>query len=214
MILILASALALISEPVACALTALGDDIADQGPTGFAVACPAEHEDAAIIRSAAEAAIARMDLPLPHQRITRRGNQAVHETADTLLMERAADGAWGPSPGQVLVRGVPVFPARAVENRARHMLCALALRPAANGADSAPGVQCISNHNSTFVVRLLTDAMQQTAERYRLAPVDIRYCLDEQVSAEARVIIMPGRQPERPVPPPDASALPNLCEAG
>ncbi|GGG90278.1 hypothetical protein GCM10007420_01660 [Glycocaulis albus] len=213
MILILAIALTA-SQPVTCTLTALGDDITDQGPAGFTVACPADHEDAAAIQSAAEAAIARVDLPLPHQRITSRGNRAVHETADTLLMERAEGGAWRPSLGQVLVRGVPVFPARAVENRARHMMCALALRPAANGADPAPDVQCISNHNSTFVIRLLTDAMRVSAERYRFAPADTAYCLDEQVSAESRVIVMPGRRLEQPTPPPDPSALPNLCDAG
>lgn len=129
-------------------------------------------------------------------------------------MERAEGGVWRPSLGQVLVRGVPVFPARAVENRARHMMCALALRPAANGADPAPDVQCISNHNCTFVIRLLTDAMRASAERYRFAPVDTAYCLDEQVSAQATVVVMPERRPERPTPPPDPALLPNLCEGG
>ncbi|WP_439634695.1 hypothetical protein [Glycocaulis sp.] len=213
MILLLAIALTA-SQPVTCALTALGSDIYDQGPTGFTVECPADHADGAAMQSAAEAAIARIDLPLPHQRITGRGNRAVHETADALLMERAAGGVWRPSLGQVLVRGVPVFPARAVENRARHMMCALALRPAADGADPAPEVQCVSNHNSTFVIRLLTDAMRVSAERYRFAPVDVRYCLDEQVSAHATVIVMPGRRLEQPAPPPDPDVLPDLCATG
>ncbi|WP_429911771.1 hypothetical protein [Glycocaulis sp.] len=213
MILILAIALTA-SQPVTCALTALGDDIRDQGPTGFTVECPADHADAAAIQSAAEAAIARVDLPLPHQRVTNRGNRTYYETADTLLMERGQGGAWRPSLGQVLVRGVPAFPPRAVENGARHMLCALALRPAANGVDPAPDVQCISNHNSTFVIRLLTGAMRETAGRYRFAPVDVRYCLDEQVSAHATVIVMPGRRLEQPAPPPDPSVLPNLCDGG
>lgn len=212
MILALTSALALMSEPVVCDLTPQGPAIEQRGPIGFTVACPVDHPDAATIQASAEASIAAMDLPL--SRPQSRRAQAFHETADVLFMERAADGIWRPSLGQVLVRiGLPM-PTRAVEIGARHMMCSLALRPEANGADPSPDVRCISDHDSATVVRLLTDSMRVAAERYRFAPVGIQYCLDEQVSGQASVISMPGGRREPPAPPPDPSVLPNLCEAG
>jgi len=213
MILALTSALALISEPVACELTPLGEELEARGTAGFTVECPAGHADAAAIQSAAETAIAAMDLPVPEQHRRGRNFPPRFETSDALVVEPAG-GAWRAAPGQALVRAVPVFPVRAAERGAVHMLCALAFRPDAAGTDTDPAASCISNVSNSLVERWQNDAMMRAGAVWRFAPVNVQYCLDEQVMVTAALIDGATGRPEALPPAPDPALLANLCEAG
>ncbi len=213
MILILASAVALISEPVVCDLTAQGRNIDQRGPNGFTAACPADHPDAAAIQAAAEASIAAMDLPLPRLR-RQDGNPAPMVWAADQLTMQVTDGVWQPAPGQSLVQTRPYLPSRAVAQGAVHMHCALAFNPDARGVDEQPEVSCISNLSTQYVTRLQTAAMAYAASLWRFAPVGMSYCLDEQVEVTVvRIHRDTGRHEPTP-PAPDPALLPNLCEAG
>lgn len=213
MILILASALALISEPVVCDLTAQGRNIDQRGPTGFTVACPAGHPDAAAIQSAAEAAIAAMDLPLPRPR-GQGGNPPPTLRIATEMAMQMESGTWRPALAQPMVQAAPVIPRRAIDQGALHMLCALAFTPDANGVDQHPRVACISNVSTDLVESQQRASMTQAASLWRFAPAPVSYCSYQELGMTAtRIGRATGRQHPTPSAP-DPDLLPNLCEAG
>lgn len=210
MILIVASALALISEPVVCDLTAQGRNIDQRGPTGFTVACPADHPEAAAIQAAAEASIAAMDLPLPRP----RGNPAPMLWAASQLTMQVTDGAWQPAPRQPLVRAAPVLSERTAARGSISILCTIGFTPNANGTDPQPQAACVTNPSTESAVREQTSNMRQLASLWRFAPVAARYCMEEDISVTAtRLNRRTGEQEAAPTVPHPA-LLPNLCEAG
>ncbi|WP_429911770.1 hypothetical protein [Glycocaulis sp.] len=213
MILILASALALISESVVCDLTPQGHDIPQHGPTGFTVACPADHEDAAAIQSAAEAAIAAMDLPLPRLR-RQGGNPPPMLRAARQMRMQMEGGSWQPAPAQALVQAAPVLSGRTTARGSVSMLCAIGFTPGANGADPQPNTACISNPAIDTVVRQQTAAMMQLAPLWRFAPVNASYCDDRRFEIAATQLDRATGEQEEAPPAPDPDLLPNLCEAG
>lgn len=209
MILILASTLALMSEPVVCELAPQGRDIQQRGPTGFTVACPADHEDAPAIQSAAEASLAAMDLPRPR---SRGGNPPPMLWAARQMTMQMEAGSWQPSPAQALVQAAPVLSGRATARGSVTMLCVIAFTPGANGADSQPNAACISNPVIDTAVQQQTSAMVQLASLWRFAPVSTPYCLDRhfEISATRLDRATGGQEPTPPAP--DPSILPNLCD--
>ncbi|WP_371392726.1 hypothetical protein AB6B38_10095 [Glycocaulis abyssi] len=213
MILILASALALISESVVCDLTPQGHDIPQHGPTGFTVACPADHEDAAAIQSAAEAAIAAIILPLPRPG-RQDGNPPPRLWAASELTMQLGNGSWRPALAQPMVRAIPWVPRQAIQQGAAHMLCALAFTPDASGVDQQPGVACISDVSTDLVERHQRASMTQAASLWRFAPVPVPYCFNHQLLTSATPTYPATRRRQPPPAIPDPDLLPNLCEAG
>ncbi|WP_439634696.1 hypothetical protein [Glycocaulis sp.] len=211
MILILASAFALISEPVVCELAPQGRDIQQRGPTGFTVACPADHEDAAAIQSAAEASLAAMDLPLPRPR--RQGvNPRPPVGGARQMTMQSENGVWQPAPGQSLVQAAPVLSGRTTARGSVSILCAVGFTPGANGADPQPSAACASNPVADSIVQQQVSAMTQLASLWRFAPVGASYCVDRRFEVSAtRLDRATGEQEEAP-PSPDPALLPDLCE--
>lgn len=193
---------------VTCALTAEGE--APQVERFIAV-CPSDHPEAAEIQAAADAVLGAVSLPLPEP--DRRLGAHFIDLADSLVM-RGSDAGWAAAPGQILVRVEPAMPVRAVEMGARHMACAVALRPDANGVPVDPQAVCRSGRQTNRVRRLTEPAMLDAAARMRLAPVDIHYCMDEQIAVRIQIVYRgSGDGPsESRVPASDVDALPRMCE--
>ncbi|KAA5803947.1 hypothetical protein F1654_09145 [Alkalicaulis satelles] len=183
----------------------------ERGPDRLLADCPAGLPEAADIQLAADSALAAISLPLPEP--SRRWGPPPHiEIAENLVMVRHEAG-WAPALGQILVRAEPLMPVSAVEMGARHMACALALRPDSAGVPVDPEVHCASGRQTRRVSRVTNPAMQDAATRMRLAPVEMLYCLDEQVAVRALVVYRDSsaRNSEGQIPISDINALPNLC---
>ncbi|MGJ3231806.1 MAG: energy transducer TonB [Oceanicaulis sp.] len=165
-------------------------------PDSLTAICP----DAPGLQAAADTALAAIDLDLP---------PGAYTVADQVAFTRT-EGGWEPVLGQIVVRTPVLFPIRAVELGATHMLCALALRPDSAGRPEAVEAACLSDENRA--VRRMEQAARDAAEAWRLLPADVSYCLDEQFHEQASVMFN-GRL-IRPGEAPDPAQLPVLCADG
>ncbi|TGY88946.1 hypothetical protein E5163_07375 [Marinicauda algicola] len=183
-----------------CRLLVHAQDRESRVPERFEAVCPADVPESDALQAAADAALGAVDLALDLP------DGAGVETAPAIGYRFEPGEGWQPEAGQVVIRVIPRFPARAVARGARHMLCAAALRPDAAGVPRSPDVACLSNvgaHNP-----LLEREMRAAAQSMRLLPVGYGYCLDDQSYVSASVV---GES--RTASMPDPARLPNLCEA-
>lgn len=171
-------------------------------PARLQASCPSEDPG---IQAAADLSLQRLDLAFDPS-----VGAAGYEVAEALVLTGSSESGWSVAPGQILVRAKPLFPVRAAEYGATHMLCALALVPDESGRASVPSVECLADVRRAQVV--MKRAMTEAVSNWRLAPTDFEYCMDEQVYVQAAIIVR-GGPPHRHNPMPDPQRLPVLCAA-
>ncbi|MCR9129267.1 MAG: hypothetical protein NXI12_07070 [Alphaproteobacteria bacterium] len=175
----------------------------DGAPERVQASCPGAEP---ALQAAADASLQRLDLAFDP-----RADVAGYEVAESLVLTASGQQAWSVAPGQILVKAMPLFPARAAQRGATHMVCAVALVPDERGRPSASPVECLADVRRAQGA--MERAMTEAVSNWRLAPTDFEYCMDEQVYVQAAIIVRGGR-PHRPNPMPDPERLPALCEAG
>ena len=202
---VLAAALAA-QVSVFCPITVEGRSPERHGPAALTAACPGDIENAAGAQAAADRSLAAMALDVPQSSRFR-----VYRYASELELVADNRGGWTVRPGQALIWRWAVFPARTVEQGARHFACAAAFRPDSAGRPGEPPIICLSDFDTEGYGELAARyrshfeaAAREAASGYRFAPVDIAYCLDEQMNETAVVN-------NRPTPPTPDFDLPNLC---
>ncbi len=207
--LLIAAALALqAADPAVCELEFSGIDKTDRHPDAVRILCPSDVADAGGLQAAADAAAAALDLDLPRADGSR-------SFADQAVFVRGEDGRWAPAPGQEIIVETPAISPRAVERGARHLMCASAFEPDAQGRPAKTRIACIDETGDQRGrgLRYMRRSMERSLEGTRVLPVDMAYCLYTERFESAQVIAMPGRRAEAPTPPPDPADLPNdLCQ--
>lgn len=185
-----------------CRLIALGDDILHDGPDSLRAECPS----VAGLQEAADQALAAMDMNV---RPVRFQTVAV---ARSIHFGRN-NGRWTPLPGQRVIWTELLFPVRAIEYGAQHMLCALAISPDATGRPRDVEAECLSDVRSQQ--SRLARSARRAADDWRYLPVALEYCLDEQIHESMQVNVQRIGQTRtfNPGPMPNPADLPNLCAA-
>ena len=190
------------TQLVECGLRGVSErDDPRRAPEQIAAQCPEGHDG---LQAEADRVLAQIDLP--SRRLARFSSYSV---ADRLAFQR--DGAvWQALPGQWLLKTDIIFPTRAAEYGATHMVCAFAARPTSDGALNDPNVVCLSDVDRAE--RTLSRALHQELQNWRLAPTPYEYCMNEQLYVGAQIITPSGAQAETQMP--DPARLPDLCREG
>lgn len=167
-------------------------------PVDLTLECPDTH---AGLQNQADAVLAQVELP------TRRLRQHSAYIIAEQIAFRHTDGIWEALPGQWLVQTEILFPPRAAEYGATHMLCSFAAQPDATGSLNTPRPVCLSD--ASRAVSVLERALRRTLDDWRLAPSHLEYCMDEQIYVQAAIIFAGQLQPATQMP--DPADLPDLC---
>lgn len=167
-------------------------------PVNLTLECPEIH---AGLQDQADAVLALVELP------TRRLRQySAYMIADQIAFRRT-EGIWEALPGQWLVQTEILFPPRAAEYGATHMLCSFAAQPDATGSLNNPRPICLSD--TSRAVSIQERALRRTLADWRLTPSPVDYCMDEQIYVHAAIIFAGQLQPSTQMP--DPADLPDLC---
>ena len=172
-----------------------------RAPTQITVQCPGGHDG---VQAEAERLLAQMELP--SRRLARFSSYNVSES---LTFQREGE-SWQAFPGQWVLTTHILFPTRAAEYGATHMVCAFAARPTENGSLNEPEVTCLSDVERAE--RILSQTLREELQSWRLAPTPYDYCMNEQLYVGAQIITSAGAQAETQMP--DRAGLPDLCREG
>lgn len=195
---------ALGADRVDCALDHVQDDRRDLYPSRIVASCPADHAEADLIQTAADASMAALVLDPP--RATRYDSP--FELADQLTMVRDEE-TWRAEFGQEIIFRPAAFPARAVERGADLAYCAIGVHPDAQGVPRQIAVSCLVNNDQRGSIGQMKRDMREAARNWRYAPVDARYCYDRQIAITASIYVggrLQSRGPEL-----DPEQLPEMC---
>lgn len=195
---------ALGADRIDCALDHVQDGHKDGYPSRIVASCPADHAEADLIQAAADASMAALDLDPPRP----SGFDAPFALADRLTMVRD-EGAWRAEFGEEIIFRPAVFPIRAVRRGADLTYCAIGLHPDAQGVPQQIAVSCIVNNNDRGSIRQMERDMRESAQHWRYAPVEARYCFDRQIAISS--VVSDGGRPRSRGPDLDPAQLPDMC---
>jgi hypothetical protein len=191
--------LVLRSGEVLCDVQTPGIPDDNRRPNALTAAC---YGVDAQIEATATAILDRISLELPEL-----PDEQHYEVARVMRLV-SADGVWQAAPGQLIIFSGLSFPESAIEAGAGHMMCALGLQPDSAGRVTGAPVACISDVDEA--ISAMEDAVRAAITRWRFAPVDLNYCLSEQVHIQSPSV-RAGTNADQSDRLLDAASLPAVC---